>query len=112
SQRVQLDADLRTSLEQGHFRLHYQAQVDRHGRMTGAEALLRWEHPQRGTVLPGDFIPLAEETGFILPLGDWVLEAACLQLAEWAASPTTASLYLSVNVSARQFQQSTFVDGV
>ncbi|GAB2530359.1 EAL domain-containing protein [Simplicispira piscis] len=112
SQRVQLDADLRTSLEQGHFRLHYQAQVDRHGRMTGAEALLRWEHPQRGTVLPGDFIPLAEETGFILPLGDWVLKAACLQLAEWAASPTTASLYLSVNVSARQFQQSTFVDGV
>ena len=112
TQRVQLEADLRSSLEQGHFRLHYQAQVDGQGRMTGAEALLRWEHPQRGTVLPGDFIPLAEETGFILPLGDWVLEAACRQLAAWAVSPATAGLFMSVNVSARQFQQPTFVEGV
>jgi EAL domain-containing protein (putative c-di-GMP-specific phosphodiesterase class I) len=112
TERVQLDADLRTSLEQGHFRLHFQAQVDGLGRMTGAEALLRWEHPQRGRVLPGDFIPLAEETGFIVPLGNWVLEAACQELAQWATSPATAGLSLSVNVSARQFQQPTFVEGV
>lgn len=112
SERLQLDADLRTSLEEGHFRLHFQAQVDGQGRMTGAEALLRWEHPQRGMVLPGDFIPLAEETGFILPLGDWVLETACQELAQWAASPATAGLSMSVNVSARQFQQPTFVEGV
>ncbi|MGE5330623.1 MAG: EAL domain-containing protein [Nitrospirota bacterium] len=112
TERVQLDADLRTSLEQGHFRLHFQAQVDGLGRMTGAEALLRWEHPRRGRVLPGEFIPLAEETGFIVPLGDWVLEAACQELAQWATNPATAGLSLSVNVSARQFQQPTFVEGV
>jgi diguanylate cyclase (GGDEF)-like protein len=111
-QRVQLESDLRTSLEQGHFQLHYQAQVDGQGCMTGAEALLRWDHPQRGRVLPGDFISLAEETGFIVPLGEWVLKTACHQLAQWAASPATAGLFMSVNVSARQFQQPTFVEGV
>ncbi|MDY0105834.1 MAG: EAL domain-containing protein [Giesbergeria sp.] len=112
SQRVQLDTDLRASLERGDFRLHYQAQVNARGKLVGAEALLRWEHPQRGTVLPGEFIGLAEETGFIVPLGKWVLEAACRQLAQWASDAETADLMLSVNVSARQFQQDGFVPSV
>jgi diguanylate cyclase (GGDEF)-like protein/PAS domain S-box-containing protein len=108
--RVQLDTDLRNSLEQGDFRLHYQPQVDAQGKLIGAEALLRWQHPQRGTVLPGDFIALAEETGFILPLGQWVLETACQQLAQWSGDEATAGLTLSVNVSARQFHQPEFVE--
>lgn len=111
-QRVQLDTDLRNSLEQGDFHLHYQPQVDAQGRVIGAEALLRWQHPRRGTVLPGDFIPLAEETGFILPLGQWVLETACRQLAQWAGSEAMAGLTLSVNVSARQFHQPEFAESV
>ncbi len=111
-QRVQLDTDLRNSLEQGDFRLHYQPQVDAHGKVIGAEALLRWQHPRRGTVLPGEFIPLAEETGFILPLGQWVLQAACEQLAQWAGDEAMAGLTLSVNVSARQFHQPEFAESV
>ncbi len=111
-QRVQLDNDLRNSLAQGDFHLHYQPQVDVQGRVTGAEALLRWRHPRRGTVLPGEFIPLAEETGFILPLGQWVLETACRQLAQWSADEATADWTLSVNVSARQFHQPEFAESV
>jgi len=110
--RVQLDTDLRASLERGDFHLHYQAQVDVQGQVVGAEALLRWQHPQRGAVPPGEFIALAEETGFIVPLGRWVLEAACRQLAAWGASEATADLTLSVNVSARQFHQAEFADSV
>jgi len=112
SQRAELEADLRESLERGDFRLHYQAQVDAQGRTVGAEALLRWEHPRRGTVPPIEFIPLAEETGLILPLGQWVLETACRQLAEWARDPATADLTLSVNVSARQLRQPDFAERV
>ena len=111
-QRVQLDNDLRSSLEQGDFRLHYQPQVDIHGKVVGAEALLRWHHPRRGMVLPGEFIALAEETGFILPLGQWVLETACQQLVEWSEDETTAAWTLSVNVSARQFHEPEFVESV
>jgi EAL domain-containing protein (putative c-di-GMP-specific phosphodiesterase class I) len=112
SQRAELEADLRESLERGDFRLHYQAQVDAQGRTVGAEALLRREHPRRGTVPPIEFIPLAEETGLILPLGQWVLETACRQLAEWARDPATADLTLSVNVSARQLRQPDFAERV
>jgi EAL domain-containing protein (putative c-di-GMP-specific phosphodiesterase class I) len=81
-------------------------------RMTGVEALLRWQHPQRGMVSPAAFIPLAEESGLILPIGQWVLEAACAQLAVWATDPAFAHLTIAVNVSARQFKQADFVDSV
>ena len=80
--------------------------------VTGAEVLLRWKHPQRGLVSPAEFIPLAEETGLILPLGNWVLETACAQLARWSGKPSLAQLTISVNVSTRQFNQPDFVDQV
>jgi EAL domain-containing protein (putative c-di-GMP-specific phosphodiesterase class I) len=78
-------------------------------RTTGAEVLLRWQHPQRGMVSPADFIPLAEETGFILELGQWVLHTACTQLAVWGARPEMAHLTIAVNVSVHQFRQADFV---
>ena len=78
----------------------------------GAEALVRWNHPQKGLLPPGQFIPLAEQTGLILPLGDWVLEAACKQIAAWAGEPETASVTIAVNVSARQVRQADFVEKV
>jgi len=104
-----LEADLRQALIDGQFILHYQPQVNAQGQVTGAEALVRWLHPRRGMVPPGDFIPLAEQTGLILPLGDWVLKQACTQLAIWAQQPGMAHLKLAVNVSARQFRQPDFV---
>ena len=110
--RVNLETDLRRAIEENQFRLHYQAQVVGAGRVTGAEALVRWQHPQRGLVSPAEFIPLAEETRLILPLGLWVLETACAQLAEWAGQPRMADLTLAVNVSAHQFRQADFVDQV
>ena len=81
--RVALENDLREAIRDGQLSLHYQAQVDHDGRVPGAEVLVRWRHPQRGMVFPNDFIPLAEETGLILPLGHWVLETACAQLSLW-----------------------------
>jgi len=111
-ERTLLEQDLRRALEQQEFLLHYQPQVGREGRVTGAEVLVRWQHPQRGMVSPDDFIPLAEDTGLILPLGHWVMETACLQLARWAAQPETDHLTLAVNVSARQFRQDDFVQEV
>ena len=110
--RSTLEANIRTGLAEGQFFLHYQAQVLGDGRITGAEALARWQHPQRGMVSPAEFIPAAEETGLILPLGRWVLETACAQLVLWAARPELSSLTLSVNVSAHQFRQINFVDEV
>ncbi len=107
--RNALEADLRTALVEGQFVLYYQPQVDGNGRVIGAEALVRWKHPRHGLVPPGDFIPLAEQTGLILPLGDWVLKQACTQLAIWAKHPSSAELKLAVNVSARQFRQSDVV---
>jgi EAL domain-containing protein (putative c-di-GMP-specific phosphodiesterase class I) len=82
------------------------------GGLTGAEALVRWRHPVRGTVSPAEFIALAEETGLILPLGHWVLQTACVQLAQWADRPERAHLSIAVNVSARQFHSPDFVDQV
>lgn len=105
--RASLERDLRSALELGQFELHYQAQVQA-GRITGAEALVRWRHPQSGYVPPAQFIPLAEETGLILALGDWVLRTACAQLALWARRPRLADLKLAVNISPRQFGQSDF----
>ncbi len=112
SARVEMYKDLREAILQKQFLLHYQPQLDKGGRTIGAEALLRWQHQQRGWVQPDEFIPLAEETGTILPLGQWVLETACAQLALWAAKPSLAHLTIAVNVSARQFYQSDFVDQV
>jgi diguanylate cyclase (GGDEF)-like protein len=110
--RAALDNDLREALREKQFVLYYQPQVDQARRITGAEALLRWHHPQRGLVSPADFIPLAEETGLILPLGQWVLETACTQLVRWAAHPETSHLTMAVNVSAHQFSQNEFADQV
>ncbi len=108
SARAALELDMRTGLAQGQFELYYQPQID-HGRIIGAEALLRWRHPRDGFVSPAHFIPLAEETGLILPLGEWVLKTACQRLASWALQPALAPLSLAVNVSPRQFHQSGFV---
>lgn len=112
SERALLEADLREALVQQQFRLYYQPQVLGEGHITGAEALVRWLHPQRGIVPPTVFISLAEETGLILPLGQWVLETACAQLAVWATCPASAHLSLSVNVSVKQMQQDSFVERV
>lgn len=107
--RAALELDLREAVRQEQFVLHYQAQVVGDGRLTGAEALVRWQHPRRGLVSPAEFIALAEETGLILPLGQWVLKTACAQLATWAMQPETAHLSLAVNVSAKQMHQGDFV---
>jgi EAL domain-containing protein (putative c-di-GMP-specific phosphodiesterase class I) len=112
SARAALEKDLRDGLQQHQFVLYYQPQVDMAGHITGTEALLRWQHPQRGMVSPAVFIPLAEETHLILPIGLWVLETACLQLVDWAKSPNTAHLSIAVNVSALQFRQTDFADQV
>nr|WP_315247430.1 EAL domain-containing protein [uncultured Albidiferax sp.] len=110
--RAALEADLRLAIAQRQFELHYQPQMDGQGCVIGAEALLRWPHPVRGMVSPASFIPLAEDTGHILPLGQWVLETACKQLVQWAQLPQLEPLVLAVNVSARQFRETNFVDGV
>lgn len=110
--RAVMEAALRLGIQYRQFVLHYQPQVDSAGGVIGAEALLRWEHPERGMVSPAQFIPLAEETGLILPIGLWVLETACAQLKTWAGDSRTRDLQLSVNVSARQFRQADFVDQV
>ncbi|WGI24828.1 bifunctional diguanylate cyclase/phosphodiesterase [Halomonas alkaliantarctica] len=110
--RTSLEHDLRLAIERQEFVLVYQSQVDSLGRTIGAEALIRWEHPRNGFVSPGTFIPLAEETGLIVPIGNWVLEAACEQLVAWANDEHTKHLTLAVNVSAIQFQQPDFVDTV
>ena len=109
SARASLEADMRVALARGEFLLHYQPQVDGDGHMTGVEALLRWCHPRHGMVSPAEFIPQAEQNGLILPLGLWVLETACAQLAAWATRAETAHLTMAVNVSVRQFAQTDFV---
>ena len=109
--RVALDAALREAIQQTQFRLYYQPLLDGE-RLTGAEALLRWQHPQRGLVSPVEFISVAEEAGLILPLGQWVLETACAQLVAWAVRPEMAHLVVAVNVSARQFRDADFVGQV
>ena len=110
--KAALEKDLREALQRQEFFLCYQPQVDEAGRVFGVEALVRWRHPQRGLVSPGEFIPLAEETGLILPLGLWVLETACAQAAIWAAERSREAFTVSVNVSARQLRQPNFVQQV
>jgi diguanylate cyclase (GGDEF)-like protein/PAS domain S-box-containing protein len=109
--RAVMEGDLLRALQEKQFLLHYQAQMQG-DRLTGAEVLLRWQHPLRGMVSPAEFISLAEETGLILPLGHWVLETACVKLAQWESWPEISHLTLAVNVSAHQFHQTDFVDQV
>src|SRR5665647_2742464 len=107
--RFSLEGELRKALGNQEFQLYYQIQVDSSHRPLGAEALIRWIHPLRGMVSPAQFIPLAEETGLILPIGLWVLETACTQLKAWEQAALTRDLVLAVNVSAKQFHQADFV---
>jgi EAL domain-containing protein (putative c-di-GMP-specific phosphodiesterase class I) len=107
--RVALERELRKALESNQLQLYYQIQVDNLGHALGAEALIRWLHPERGMVSPAQFIPLAEETGLILPIGSWVLDTACAQIKAWHKDPRTRDLTLSINVSAKQFRQADFV---
>jgi diguanylate cyclase (GGDEF)-like protein/PAS domain S-box-containing protein len=107
--RIDLEYDLRKALENQQFQMHYQIQVDDSGYPIGAEALIRWDHPERGLVSPLNFISLAEDTGLILPIGQWVLETACAQLESWQQNALTRNLTLSINVSAKQFYQADFV---
>ena len=110
--RATLEAELRQAVADGQFVLHYQPQGRGGLGMIGVEALVRWLHPRRGLVLPGEFIAIAESSGLIVPLGHWVLQTACQQLAAWTDQPDTAHLTMAVNVSARQFRQADFVQDV
>lgn len=109
NRRALLETELHNGLRRAQFLLLYQPQVDSQGRVTGAEALVRWQHPVQGMVPPSEFIPLAEESGLILPLGHWVMETALRQQARWQQDPQFAQLSLAINVSARQFLQDDFV---
>ncbi|MFU8837987.1 MAG: EAL domain-containing protein [Thiohalomonadaceae bacterium] len=109
--KASMEADLRQALEVGQLSLHYQAQINDEGSIHGAEALLRWKHPQRGMVSPTEFIPLAEESALILSIGQWALRAACQQLQQWTGSELE-QMPLAINISARQFRQPDFVDQV
>ena len=111
-ERAEIDAGLRQSLEKNQLVLYYQPQVNGAQQVTGVEALLRWLHPVKGMISPARFIPVAEENGFIITLGQWVLESACQQLSDWAKYPQTAHLSMAVNVSASQFARDEFVQDV
>lgn len=110
--RAALEVDLRRALPQQQLKLYFQLQIDHQLRKIGAEVLLRWVHPQQGMVSPAQFIPLAEETGLILPIGHFVLETACRQLKTWESHPLASTMQISVNISARQFRQPDFVEKV
>ena len=111
-ERAILEDDLRRALERDELQLHFQPQVLADGGVSGAEALIRWQHPRRGMIFPGAFIPLAESCGLILPVGLWVLQSACAQLARWSQSSATAHLTIAVNVSAHQLNHPQFVEQV
>lgn len=110
--RVELENELREAIAQQQFQLHYQMQVDQNGRPLGAEVLIRWQHPKRGMTPPLEFITMAEDTGLILPIGQWVLETVCAQLNSWQHDPFTRDVVLAVNISAKQLQQADFVEQV
>jgi diguanylate cyclase (GGDEF)-like protein/PAS domain S-box-containing protein len=110
--QVSVEKELLKAIEQRQFQLYYQIQVDGERGVLGAEALIRWIHPTRGVVTPAEFIPLAEETGLILSMGSWVIEAACAQLKSWEMRGIARNLVLAVNVSAKQVQQEDFVSQV
>ena len=108
--RTDMTAHIRQAVEKQQFVLHYQPQVNALGQVTGAEALLRWQHPVRGEILPRDFIPIAEETGQIVAMGDWVLQTVCRQLQSWSGNPLLDGLTVSANVSTHQFCEPDFAD--
>lgn len=110
--RASLETDLRSALDRNEFGLHYQVQVDETGQPVGAEALVRWIQAERGLISPAEFIPLAEETGLILPIGHWILRQGCETLADWTNYPETRELKLAVNISSRQLSQADFVEQV
>ncbi len=112
NQRAALERELRHAIGDGQLVLYYQSQVDMTGRVTGAEALLRWRHPQRGLIAPAQFIGPAETLGLTLPLGRWVLASACAQLADWATRPATAELSLAVNISGAHFRSPELVEDI
>lgn len=107
-ERVAIEKEMRTALERKQFLLYYQIQVDSEHRTLGAETLIRWQHPSRGLLSPGQFIPSAEEVGLIIPIGQWVIEAACAQLKAWEQNELTRHLVLSVNITAKEFRQADF----
>lgn len=109
SARATLEGELRAAFEHQQFELYYQVQKTHTGKTVGAETLIRWNHPSRGMVPPGDFIPVLEESGLIIPVGAWIVDTACAQLKAWERNPGGTSLTLSVNVSANQFHQQEFV---
>ena len=111
--RLQLETDLRRALDRGEFRLVYQPVVDlRTGRIIGAEALIRWQHPERGLVSPAEFVALAEDTGLIVPMGEWVLREACREVQRWPIPPERAPLTIAVNLSIKQFAQASLVERI
>ncbi len=110
--RVSLERDLENALAENQIMLYYQPQLQSGNQIIGAEALIRWHHPERGFVPPSDFIPLAEENKLILAIGQWVLETACAQIKKWESCEQTKNLTIAVNVSARQFHQIDFVENV
>lgn len=110
--RSKLEDDLRFALESDQLKLLLQMQVNESNQIIGAEALIRWEHPEQGLIYPSQFVPFAEESLLILPIGQWVLEAACAQLMEWQSNPLTQDLNIAINVSARQFRQADFVEQI
>lgn len=110
--RVEIESQLRDAILLKQLTLYYQPQVDNEAHVIGTEALVRWLHPNHGLISPAEFIPIAESTGMILPLGRLVLRMACEQLVKWAAHPATAELSVAVNVSARQFREADFADQV
>ena len=110
--RADLERELRKAIDKQQFQLYYQIQVDQLNRPLGAEALIRWIHPERGMIPPFNFICLAEETGLILPIGEWVLDSACAQIQSWQTNELTRDLTISINVSAKQFYQNNFVNQV
>lgn len=110
--RALMETDLRLALARGEFFLEYQPQVAHNGHVLGVEALLRWRHPEKGLIPPGEFIGIAESTSLILPLGRWVMEQACALIAQWSQHPDLSWWTVAVNVSSRQFQQPHFVDDV
>ncbi len=111
-ERSLLEEEIRRGIEEEQFILYYQPQVHEDGSVCGAEVLVRWNHPERGVVSPAEFIPIAEETGLILPLGQWILKTACYQIKEWSTQIGFEGLSIAVNVSAKQFNQNDFVDQV
>ncbi|WP_026289323.1 GGDEF and EAL domain-containing protein [Thioalkalivibrio sp. ALMg11] len=110
--RGRLEDALGRALREGQLELHYQPRFDGERRVVGAESLLRWRHPKHGLMTPNDFLGIAAQTGLILPIGRWVLEIACAQLATWSQDPATRELTLAVNISALEFRQSDFLDMV